>query len=400
MMQKSRSLFQGAGGDSGLSADPPMAVYVPEQTEAPCDAINVLELSSMPLRSARLKRAKLLKNVRLESVVEMFRDTGSGSGQIECSQVYKHFSWPEGFKHPDQQLLVRLGKLPSYDVFSLRVALRRLGIEVDAMASLQLSDEKKSSLASHMQQFTAPLIREIYGDHSHEIEDFDQLINMFRHSDKEAVLDNLKFLANRLQIELVEVPQFLEDYADIALSIAYFQELFDTLVPLANNFLSDLDYLLTVPEFKHDPRFVRDADKLKSAIDHIVAAVAARFEGFTRVTNNMWHDISAKSFRKIRKQIAAHHMAVGGMLCGLSVKVRGWNEAFSELNVDQHQRKRMYFIQGIMMPGIEAVAALDRPKDANLRGAVVHALLASYSGACLAVLGEYEPAMAAALSVT
>lgn len=349
--------------DSGAmplpTIDPqPIAIDL-ARSDSARDAINILALSIIPLQTARLKRARLLKNVRLESAVEIFTNEGGGSGHIECSQLHKFFSWPEGVKHPDQQMMAKLGALRSYDVFSLRGALRRLGIEVNDLAALQLSDRKKTELTGYMKRFTAPLIQQIYGSQETEVRDFDQLVGMFKHPDKEAALRNLRLLAEKLRIELMEVPQFLEDYADVFLSLAYFQELFSTLLPLINSFLDQLQRLLATQKFKQDYVFVRDAAVLETALGHIQAAVASRFDNFNLSTKNMWDDISAESFRRVRKMITAQHATIGGMLCGLSVKMQGWETTFEGQSIGQQQRKRVHFIQAEMLPGISMVEALD-----------------------------------------
>lgn len=60
-------------------------------------------------------------------------------------------------------MMIALSRLTSYDVFSLRIALREPGIEVNDLSALQLSDAKKAQLTVYMKNFTAPLIRQIFG---------------------------------------------------------------------------------------------------------------------------------------------------------------------------------------------------------------------------------------------
>tara|TARA_A100001037_G_scaffold243743_1_gene224490 strand:- start:188 stop:424 length:237 start_codon:yes stop_codon:yes gene_type:complete len=59
----------------------------------------------------------------------------------------------------------------------------------------------------------------------------DQLINQFTTPDKKAALKNLKMMADKLQIQLQEVPRFLEEYADIYLPIAYGRDCLNALIP-------------------------------------------------------------------------------------------------------------------------------------------------------------------------
>ncbi|WP_245986375.1 hypothetical protein [Azospirillum thermophilum] len=49
------------------------------------DALHILPLSAIPLETPGLQHARLIKNVRLQTVVEMFRDAQAGSGQVSPS---------------------------------------------------------------------------------------------------------------------------------------------------------------------------------------------------------------------------------------------------------------------------------------------------------------------------
>lgn len=323
------------------------------------DALDILPLSIVPLQIAGLRRAHLIKNIRLESVVELYADAGAGSGQVPCDLLHVHFNLADGLAHPDQRLLLTLGGLSSYDVFSLRIALRHLGIPINDFEALQLSSGKKAELTGYMKQFTAPLIRQVFGKNGDEIGDFEQLVAMFKQPDQDAVLRNLRLMAEKLRIELPEVPQFLEDYADIFLSLAYFQETLDKLIPRITDFLGQLRALRKSYEFGRDPRFIRQASLLEASFSNIIASITGRFENFSLATKDMWTDINAESFERIRRLITAHHTTVGGVLCGLLVKIRGWETAFAGLSASQYQRRRVDFIQSEMRSGIERIEALE-----------------------------------------
>ncbi|MEK9672265.1 MAG: hypothetical protein VW268_07145 [Rhodospirillaceae bacterium] len=110
------------------------------------DALHILPLVLLPLRTAPLRRARLIKNARLESMVEIFADKGAGSGQVEIDALPAEFGWAEGLRHPDMVMMHKLGDLPSYDVYALRISLRDLGIEVNNIDYLKLSDAKPAEL--------------------------------------------------------------------------------------------------------------------------------------------------------------------------------------------------------------------------------------------------------------
>ena len=55
----------------------------------------------------------------------------------------------------DMTMLQKVGNLPSYDVFSLRISLRELDIKVNDVTALRLSDSMNSELTTYMTDFTA-----------------------------------------------------------------------------------------------------------------------------------------------------------------------------------------------------------------------------------------------------
>ena len=56
------------------------------------DSMHILPLTILPLETPSLNRARLIKNVRLESVVELFTDLKSGSGQVDIESLPQEFN--------------------------------------------------------------------------------------------------------------------------------------------------------------------------------------------------------------------------------------------------------------------------------------------------------------------
>ena len=55
------------------------------------DSLHTLPLSILPLDTPSLNRARLIKNVRLNSVIELFTDKDTGSGQIDIEDLPHQF---------------------------------------------------------------------------------------------------------------------------------------------------------------------------------------------------------------------------------------------------------------------------------------------------------------------
>ena len=177
------------------------------------DSLHILPLYILPLETVALKRARLIKNVRLKGVIELFEDEATGSGQVTVEDLAAEFGWPEEEPHPDLIMLRKLAVASSYDVYSLRLTLRELDIPVNNHDELRLSEEKAGELSEYMTAFTRPLIMQIFGDDDVSIQSFEDVIALFRDPDIAKARQKLQTMADKLGVRLQDVPKFLEDSA-------------------------------------------------------------------------------------------------------------------------------------------------------------------------------------------
>ena len=182
--------------------------------------MHILPLSILPVGTSGLKRARLIKNARLESVVEMFEDERTGSGQIDVDALADEFGWPASPAHPDLVLMKKLSLLPSYDVYSLRILLREHGITLNDVSALRLSASKVEELSGYMTAFTHPLVAEIFGGEDIAIKDFADVLAQLRDPDIKRARARLMAMSNKLDIQPEDIPRFLERFGDIFLSTA------------------------------------------------------------------------------------------------------------------------------------------------------------------------------------
>lgn len=332
------------------------------------DSLHSIHLSTIPLKTAALQRARLVKNVRFESVVEMFSGGEAGQGHLSISDLPIEFNWSEGNAFSDAITMRRLASLPSYDVFSLRIALRELGIEVNNVEALSLSDNMKAELSSYMQSFTRPLITEVFGKEG-DIGDgsFDSIMNLFRSPDKKLALERLNQLAAKLKIEIQAVPVFLEDFGDLFLSLSYYRKCLDHIEPAITEFLISAGELKSSMQFREDRTFAQTVREIGEALNMAMAGLSGRFEAFDRATENLWDDISAAQFRKVESFVKASHRVNGGVLCLLTVKMDKWRERFPSANVGGPGR-RTEFIQTEMKQGMGKIYELEEqaPKVSDM----------------------------------
>ncbi|MBT4739524.1 MAG: hypothetical protein HOH20_08575 [Rhodospirillaceae bacterium] len=288
------------------------------------DSLYVLPLNIMPLETTALHGARLIKNHRLEGVIELFSEENTGSGQIRVDDLPDHFQWKEGMAHPDLQILIRLAPLPSYDVYSLRRSLRDLGIALGDDSSLQLSEGKNKELTAYMSSFTLPLIKQIYGGDDLEVTNFKDLVGLFKDPDVKKAIGKLKTMAEKLNIQLDQIPRFLEDYGDIFLSLSYYRNCLDRLQPLLENFVQSMNDIKKNYKIKQDKTLLSEAAKIEKLMVGLVEFLQRLFQDFDNQTQDLWDNLSAERFEQVKKLISDYHTTIGGVLCGLTVKMNAW----------------------------------------------------------------------------
>ncbi len=321
------------------------------------DALHLLPLSIIPLNSPALSRARLIKNVSMRSMLELFKGTGTGSGQIDPNTIDQVFDIAKNTAVSDSDTIRALAKLNSFDVYSLRIQLRGLGIDVEDIEHLRLSKSKRAELTKYMLGFTRPLIRQIYGNEQTDISDLSELLGLFDNPNRAEAMKNLRLITKRLNITIADLPRFLEDYGDTFLSLAYFQDCLNSLEPHFVSFISAIHAIRSHPQLRQNTA-VMDAMATASAdLAQAKATVGALLESFERKSQAMWENIDAESFNKVKILIEKHHTTVGGILCGLSVKLEGWSDRFGK---GEHGAIRQSdFIMSEMRQGLKDLLAIE-----------------------------------------
>ena len=323
------------------------------------DSLHLLPLEIIPLDSSALSRARLVKNVRMQGMLEVFRGPGTGSGQFDPETLEQSFDIAENDQATDADKIRALAALDSFDVYSLRIQLRALGIDVDDIESLRLSEKKRAELTKYMVGFTRPLIRQIYGDRDAEITDISELIGLFDNPNREEALKNLKLITGKLKIGVGDLPRFLEDYGDTFLSLAYYREALDALEPKLLSFFSAIDDIRESHQLRQNFSLMRTLDQLTEDFSAIKATLEGHFDAFDRQTGAMWSNITAESFHKLKSMIESSHTTVGGILCGLSVKLNAWYDRFG--GRDAGLVSQSEFIMSDMRQGMDLLIAISIP---------------------------------------
>jgi hypothetical protein len=321
------------------------------------DALHILPMAMLPLETPGLRRAKLIKNARLETVVEVFHDRQTGSGQINPDHLGSLFPSHSKALRADMVQINKLVRINSFDVYTLRKELRRVGIAVNDAKALQLSDSKRAELTGYMKDFTRPLLQQVYGTEERQIGDVADILAMLANPDKEDALTNLRLLSEKLKVKLNEIPDFLEDYGDVFLSLAYFRSCLDGIVPEVQKFMKWANEPKTSELISRDRLVMKMLADVQTKLTSITTSITGRFEAFDRRSKDFWNDISAESFRAVRHQIESHHVTIGGVLCGLAVKMALWKARFPQGGGGP--QKRVEFVRSEILPGLDHIQAIE-----------------------------------------
>jgi hypothetical protein len=352
---------------------PPIDAY-DVQTALDMDSMHILPLAAMPVRTPALKRARLVKNVRLESMVELFKGDDTGSGQVDPRNLPKLLEWSEKRRNPDERLIRTLAKLPSFDVYSLRLQLRKMGVDTSQSDKLKLSDAKAAELTQYLTDFTQPLIRHVYGTVDSDISSVGDLMKMFSSPNREEALNNLRNIASKLGIGLREVPKFLEEYGDVYLSLAYYRDCLDTIIPQILEFEESMKELKANQQLRSDRRLMFCIERISEVTSELTQSVLNRFTEFDRNSADMWENMTAARFNQFKESIRRDHVAIGGILCGLSVKMGGWQNKFKP---GSGVVRRAEFIMSDMFQGLDLIGRLEDDEERPAAGETLRATMAS-----------------------
>ncbi len=326
----------------GMDGDDEPTVLAPALQEMidSWDVMDRLPLTLVPLSSTTLRGARLIKTAKLETMVELHTDRTSGSLQVKPDHIHEAFPrFPD-----DQKLIRRLSDLHSYDVYSLRMNLRRMGIAVDDGA-LELSETMKTRLDKYTPEFTLPLVRAIFGNDGAHIGDRQGLIRMFRDPDRARVAEKLKQISRKTGIAVENIPAFLERYADVFLSVAYYQHNFEAITPQLTR--CGLWLREASAAARHSPH----GKRVEDALGFLITTVRERLRLFRTSFSSFWTEMNAAAFERLKDEIEGRYIGTGAMLCGLGVKMRHWSRTFHDSGAGG-PATRLQYLASEMEPGL------------------------------------------------
>lgn len=322
-----------------------------------------MPLRIVPLRLPGLSRARLIKTAQLNSELELFHDGATGSGLIGVRDLPDFIGAAEEDLQADMDVLCELAELNSFDVFSLRNSLRDLKIDVRHTADLNLSPSMEDRLTDYMKAFTRPLVVNVFGGNTDNVRNSGQIIEMFTNVDRKVALKNMQKIAAMMNIAVADIPDFLEKYGDIYLSLSYFRRCLDEIVPKFDLLTDWMDEMRTTM-LRENRQLMEHCDLVHAGLNELLGSVTGRFESFDRNSQTFWDNITMESFQKLHALIISHHETIGGVLCGLTVKLDAWETKFPNRTGSPH--KRAEFVQSDLAPGLEQLLKLEHSAPSTI----------------------------------
>lgn len=321
------------------------------------DSIHTLPLSILPISSAALARAKLIKNHRLETKVELFREASGGSGQIAIDEVPDFFPGDGHALHDDVALLRQLAELPAFDPYTLRAGLRQAGIDLLSLDALQLSAARRAELRPLMRRITRPLMVHLFGTKL-ATDDADDLMSTLHRPDTPLVRHRIMSMAVALRVSIDAVPDMLEDYGDTYLALSYYRSYLQHALPVIDRIIDWMRDVGANSFLRSDPDAQRLFQDVEALLSRTAGAMTKRFNGFDRQNVLDWDAVTIEAFRSIRHMVSEHQLSLAQVLCGLTVKISEWEQRFP--NGGGSPEKRLDFVATELKPGLDALWSVER----------------------------------------
>ena len=322
------------------------------------DSLHTLDCGILPLRSRGTKKLRLIKNVRMETRIELYREAGMGSGQVAIDELPGFMGGTDDLLQHDIPMLEKIGQMDSFDPYSLRRGLRAAGIELTDMAPFSLSDTKKRELRPHMRNLTRPLVQYVFGAGEIELNDPEAIRGVLENAEGIAVRMRLERLAASLETDTDRLPDLLEDYGDTFLSIGFYKQ---HLLDLGPRIAALQDWIEEASRSSHianDPVTGPALRKTTRILGALSQSLKMRFENFEERTQIRWERVTIGTFNQVRKLISDHQATLAAVLCGLLVKIYEWESRFP--GAGGSLERRVDFAMTDLRSGLDRLSGIER----------------------------------------
>lgn len=322
------------------------------------DSIHTLPLGAVPIKDPGLRKARLIKNVRMETRIELYRESDTGSAQITVDEIPDFFKGATETLSEDMAILRKLETLKSFDCYSLRRGLRDAGIEVNSGEGLYLSSAKRRELFPFMRKLTRPLLRYIYGGKTLDVDDTQALLDLISNPDQRAVRSRIEGMSEALGKTVEELLNMLEDFGDVFMSLSYYRSHFDYVVPKLETMIEWMLAIQGSAKLRNNTRMQQSFKGMEQVLSFLSKNVTRRFNQFDKNVVINWDEVTIETYNKVPQLIMAHQTSLSEVLCGLTVKVDEWENAFP--NRGGSPDRRAEFLVAKIKPGLDELHRIER----------------------------------------
>ncbi|HEY4075899.1 MAG TPA: hypothetical protein VGM26_03105 [Rhizomicrobium sp.] len=309
--------------------------------------LRLLALAPLPFEHRALRKMRMIKNMRLEAVIELFGGN-AGSGQATVKSIAKGL---ELGSSNDLSLLRLLEALPSFDEYSLRINLRNSSFSIPG--EFERAEPQTGLLNSSMSEFMRPLAEQL--ERLDPVSNYDEMLKQLREC--VATQGALQTFAARLDSDGDSVIAFLEDYADTTLSLGFYRKCLDQMMPSIEDLLHSVRDLRAGCRARGDGLLLGTLDMVEGTVNQMIADVTGRIESFEISTQGVWIAMTPEQFAKIPGKCRDYQASTAGVLCALAVKMAGWIQNFPVQGSGAPVR-RASFIMSEMRQGMEHIRGL------------------------------------------
>ncbi|UUX48058.1 hypothetical protein NUH88_11570 [Nisaea acidiphila] len=322
------------------------------------DSLHTLDCSILPLRSHAAMKLRLIKNVRMETRIELYREAGMGSGQVAIEELPGFIGGTDDLTEHDIPMLEQIGQMDSFDPYSLRRGLRAAGIEMNDLSPFSLSDAKKRELRPHMRNLTRPLVQYVFGANEVELNNPEAIREVIGNAEGIAVRMRLERLAASLKTSTDLLPDLLEDYGDIFLSLGFYKQHLIDLGPRIAALQDWIDEASRASHIGNDPVTGPALRKTVRILGVLSQSLKLRFENFENRTQIRWERVTIGTFNQVRTLISDHQATLAAVLCGLLVKIYEWESQFP--GGGGSLERRVEFAMTDLRSGLDHLAGIER----------------------------------------
>ncbi|WP_193172258.1 hypothetical protein [Nisaea nitritireducens] len=294
----------------------------------------------------------------METRIELYREAGMGSGQVAIDELPDFMSTTDDLLHHDMPMLVSVGEMESFDPYSLRRGLRAAGIEIANLEAFMLSDAKKRELQPHMRNLTRPLLQYVFSASNIELSDPEMLRDRLLNANSSTVLQRINGLASALETSREDLPDLLEDYGDVFLSLGFYKQYLAEIGPRIALLRDWVKEAYQVPHIGKDPMTGPALLKTERILGALHQSLKRRFSNFENKTDIRWERVTVGTFNQVRALIADHQASLAAVLCGLTVKVSEWEARFP--GGGGSFERRADFVLSDLRSGLDRMTAIER----------------------------------------